>query len=322
MFIESVDSDKCILCGKCIDVCGPEVFQRVIRPLSLPTNQKGEITDSNSDSNSNSDQREFIIRNPNYIGCISCGHCVAICPTDAIEYSRADPPFEAPEVANPKSVPYSTTYSLLRARRSIRKYDTTPLDRSEIEAVLEAMRYAPSASNQQAWQYIVLTDPAEIARISENVVGKMRIALKILSNRLVQKLFLFGQLREAVKDPGYLTAGWRIITRAEAGEDPILFNSPCVIILHSPKYGNLAGNDAGISFTYGMLAAQARGLGTCWIGFAQEVFQRFPKFRRRFGIPRNHQVWGVMTLGRPRVKYIRAPPRKTLQVRWFEFGVD
>ncbi|TFH30196.1 MAG: 4Fe-4S dicluster domain-containing protein, partial [Promethearchaeota archaeon] len=268
MFIEAVDPAKCILCGKCIDVCGPDIFQRVIRPPIEPTGEKTE-------------PREYIIRDPDYLGCIACGHCVAICPTNAIEYSNADFPYEAPEVVNPTIISYSTVYNLLRARRSTRKYKPTPLERTEIEAVLEAMRYAPSASNQQAWQYVVLTDPAEIAGISDVVVGKMRFALKLLSNSLVQKVFLFGQLRKAVQDPGYLRAGWRIIHKAEAGEDPILFQSPCVIILHSPKYGNLGGNDAGIAFTYGMLAAQARGLGTCWIGFAQEVFQRFPKYRRQ-----------------------------------------
>ncbi len=312
MFIEAVDPAKCILCGKCIDVCGPEVFQRVIRPSFDPTDPT-DRTDASAET------REYIIRDPDYIGCISCGHCVAICPTNAIEYSDADPPYEAPDVAKPTTISYSTVYSLLRARRSIRKYKNAtlePLDRGEIEAVLEAMRYAPSASNQQAWEYVVITDPVEIAGISDAVVRKMRFALKILSNPLVQKLFLFGQLRKAVQDPGYLRSGWRIISRAKAGDDPIFFKSPCVILLHSPKYGNLGGNDAGIAFTYGMLAAQARGLGTCWIGFAQEVFQRFPKYQRRFGIPRHHQVWGVMTLGRPNISYIRAPPRNPLNVQW------
>lgn len=308
MFIEEVDHERCIGCGKCIDVCGPAVFQWVSADLESNVSKEGTKQSTKQ-----------VMRDPEYTGCIACGHCVAICPTNAIHYTQADPPMDHPLIVNPTEVSYDSMVGLLRARRSIRKYKPTPLPQGEIEAILEAMRYAPSASNQQAWEYVILTDGDEIKRLSTAVIRIMRMALKLLNNKVVQKLFLFGQMREAVKDPGYLRSGNRIITRAEQGEDPIFFQSPCVILLHSPKYGNLGGNDAGIAFTYGMLAAQARGLGTCWVGFAQELLQRFRKYRRQYHIPRNHQVWGVMTLGYPAVKYLRAPPRHPLKVRWNPF---
>jgi nitroreductase len=48
--------------------------------------------------------------------------------------------------------------NVLRDRRSIRKYKTTPVPQDEIEFVLEAARLAPSWSNRQCWRYIVVTD--------------------------------------------------------------------------------------------------------------------------------------------------------------------
>ena len=77
----------------------------------------------------------------------------------------------------------------------------------------------------------------------------------------------------------------------------------------------MAGNNAGIAFTYGMLAAQSRGLGTCWIGFAQEAFYQKKALKKRMKIPSQHHVYGVMTMGYPDVTYYRAPVRDGQKVR-------
>jgi nitroreductase len=47
---------------------------------------------------------------------------------------------------------------VIRNRRSIRKYKTTPIPEDDIEYVLEAARLAPSWGNRQCWRYIVVTD--------------------------------------------------------------------------------------------------------------------------------------------------------------------
>ena len=48
----------------------------------------------------------------------------------------------------------------IKGRRSIRAYDSRPVEQDKLEAVLEAARLAPSARNRQTWQFIVVTDPA------------------------------------------------------------------------------------------------------------------------------------------------------------------
>ena len=49
---------------------------------------------------------------------------------------------------------------LIKGRRSIRAYDSKPVEKEKIVAVLEAARLAPSARNRQKWRFIVVTDPA------------------------------------------------------------------------------------------------------------------------------------------------------------------
>ena len=43
-------------------------------------------------------------------------------------------------------------------RRSIRKYKKDVIDRKDIESILQAGIYAPSAKNRQPWKYYVYTD--------------------------------------------------------------------------------------------------------------------------------------------------------------------
>jgi len=52
-------------------------------------------------------------------------------------------------------------------RRSVRKYERRPVPEATVEKILEAGRWAPSASNAQPWSFIVLRDEGvrrEVAR--------------------------------------------------------------------------------------------------------------------------------------------------------------
>ncbi len=296
MQIKGIDIEKCTQCGACINECAPSVIVKV----NDETNPKGTVVKYDDPNDA----------------CSRCGHCLAVCPTEAIQFSAPDPCFEFEVLKKPQDVPYSTMMELLRARRSIRQFKEKPVPKEEIEAVLEAMRYAPSASNEQNWEYIVFTDREHIQTFSKKITSVIELTYKIVSNKIISNVFLWGNIRKMVKDPSFLYSMKGLVTKAKDGKDPIFFNAPCVIVLHSPVYGNMAGCDSGIALTHGMLAAQSRGLGTCWIGIAQETVQRIKKLGKWLGIPKGRQVWGVMILGYPKVKFLRAPPRNSLNIEW------
>ena len=48
--------------------------------------------------------------------------------------------------------------TLFERRFSCRSFDTTPLDRETVEAVLEAARWAPNGGNLQPWRFVVALD--------------------------------------------------------------------------------------------------------------------------------------------------------------------
>ncbi|MHA1953776.1 MAG: nitroreductase family protein, partial [Candidatus Heimdallarchaeaceae archaeon] len=56
---------------------------------------------------------------------------------------------------------------LLKTRRSIRKYKNTPVEEEKIQKCLEAARWAPSASNKQPWEFLIVTDETIRMKLTE-----------------------------------------------------------------------------------------------------------------------------------------------------------
>jgi len=52
-------------------------------------------------------------------------------------------------------------------RVSIRKYQDKPVEKEKIEQILKAAMAAPSAGNQQPWEFYVVTDKEKIKALSE-----------------------------------------------------------------------------------------------------------------------------------------------------------
>jgi nitroreductase len=50
------------------------------------------------------------------------------------------------------------TWDALRARRNVRTYEDRAIPEDDLERILEAGRRTPSSMNQQAWDFVVVTD--------------------------------------------------------------------------------------------------------------------------------------------------------------------
>jgi nitroreductase len=60
------------------------------------------------------------------------------------------------------------TLEAIRDRRSIRKYKSAPVEEEKLEKILEAGRWAPSASNRQPWHFIVVKDKETRERLADS----------------------------------------------------------------------------------------------------------------------------------------------------------
>lgn len=69
-FVQSINKDKCIGCGKCFKVCGRDVL--TLKGL----NEEGEFIDDEDEDEL--ERKVMIVLNPDK--CIGCQACSRICP--------------------------------------------------------------------------------------------------------------------------------------------------------------------------------------------------------------------------------------------------
>nr|WP_319493317.1 nitroreductase family protein [uncultured Desulfobacter sp.] len=135
----SINPEKCIRCGLCVQSC-PVVLIKQDNKEALP------FTESAGTEN-----------------CILCGHCTAVCPSDALTHAllpRTDF-FQAP----PRDINSDALKDLLISRRSVRIYKKDPVPREQLEQLLQVCASAPSASNSQKTEYTVITTAKTLDRI-------------------------------------------------------------------------------------------------------------------------------------------------------------
>jgi nitroreductase len=58
------------------------------------------------------------------------------------------------------------TWDAIRARRNVRSYGERAIAPEELDRILEAGRRTPSAGNQQAWDFVVCTDPEQLTQLA------------------------------------------------------------------------------------------------------------------------------------------------------------
>ena len=68
------------------------------------------------------------------------------------------------------------TWDAIRARRNVRSYDDRSIAPEHLDRILEAGRRAPSASNRQKWDFVLVTDPGQLQELSTVWVGASHLA--------------------------------------------------------------------------------------------------------------------------------------------------
>jgi nitroreductase len=182
-----------------------------------------------------------------------------------------------------------TFHDLLRNRRSIRDFQQKDVPLETIKDIIKDSCLAPSASNGQPCNFIII---------------KNRDMMKKISDECKKNL-----LNDFANSPGALKEQYEAILKDEKFN--IFYNASCVIYVAGSSDVHSLDVDCALAVGYLMFSAAQRGLGTCWIGFGTNI--RDPKIKEEIGLPDNYSIVAPLVIGYPQA--IPAPlERKEPQI--------
>jgi len=104
------------------------------------------------------------------------------------------------------------TWDAIRSRRDVRQFEDRPIPRDDLELILEAGRRAPSSSNQQRWDFVVVTDRGQLRELSRVWRGAQHVASSAATVALVAPSLEAARDRESVAyDLGQATMSMMIM---------------------------------------------------------------------------------------------------------------
>jgi len=286
----SIETKRCNLCGLCVPVC----VRRIL--------EEGD--------------EGVVVTEPEV--CIFCGHCKAVCPTDAPGFSHLDEAEFEPVVSADKLPNPSEFLKFLRRRRSTRVYKKRPVEIEKLRMILEAGRFAPTGGNRQPCEYTVVTGRELLDQACSLAIQTLRG----LGESVKEALRRCDQLKEPLPEEfipiqNYPPVWERMARKWEEGTDQLFYHAPALILIRTKQGATTSADvDAGLSAMHMVLMAETLGLGTCLNGFLVSALKRSDELRKVLKIPDDHQVHVTFTVGYPDVEFLRLVARNPVNVKW------
>ncbi|MCX7921760.1 MAG: nitroreductase [Clostridia bacterium] len=153
------------------------------------------------------------------------------------------------------------TIKTILSRRSIRAYKQEQIKDEELQAILEAGKFAPSAMNQQSWHFTVVQNKELLHRINE--------ACRVVFEKSDDERF-----KERAKDENF----------------SVFYNAPTFIIISGDEKAIAPKNDCSLALGNMFLAAESLGIGSCWIHAVNYIFnvEETKSLKSDLGIPEGY----------------------------------
>jgi len=177
-----------------------------------------------------------------------------------------------------------TFSKLLQNRRAIRDFQTKDVPLETIKEIIQESTLAPSASNGQPCQFIIVNN---------------RKMLKKLSDESKKNLLRDFAENKTSLDPSYQD-------RLKNENFNVFYNAPCLIYVIGSKSVGSLDLDCALAVSYIMFSATQRGLGTCWVHLGSYI--RDQKIKAELGIPAGCRIVAPVIIGYP--KAIPAPSER------------
>lgn len=200
---------------------------------------------------------------------------------------------------------YASFWETIAGRRSVRRFKPDPVPEEEVREIVRVATQAPSASNRQMWKFVAVADP------------RVKVELRQAVEQAIDELAGAGP---GVKGVGGMK-GWSLF----------FADAPVVILVFGEEYKSRTDEalrarglavaeidrlrarpdlqSIGAAIQTLMLAAHAKGYGTCWM-CAPVLAAR--EIERLAGVEERWHLLAVVPLGVPAEKP-RSPGRKPVE---------
>ena len=160
----------------------------------------------------------------------------------------------------------------LRTRRAVREFTAETVDEAVIAELIGAAILAPSAINLQPWGFTIVPGSERLHKLSTE--AKQHIL-------------------------SHPPTGSPIATYAADPAFDIFHGASALIVISAVDGKRQSSEDCCLAAENFMLAAHAKGLGTCWIGLARPWLNE-PEVKAELGIPAEWHPVAPIVLGHPR----------------------
>lgn len=187
----------------------------------------------------------------------------------------------------------------IHSRRAVRAYRAEQPADDLIRELLDAAVRAPTAMHREPWGFVVIQDKGLLKRYSDRA-------------------------KAALVEPS-VALGWGSVQSSRHDHPAMLadlafnifYDAGTLIVICRTEGGAFAEADCWLAAENLMLAAAARSLGSCVIGFAVGVLNT-PEAKRELGIPHQGAAVAPIIIGTPK-QAIPAVPRKAPHIlRWLK----
>ncbi|MBE9511079.1 MAG: nitroreductase family protein [Bacteroidetes bacterium] len=292
-----INQELCNACGICGHVCPrhiPETINQENKKITMISSERIAL-------------------------CMECGHCVAVCPKHAIKVeSLNEEKFISVKELN---IDDNQLLSLLKQRRSIRRYKDKPVPREIINRIIDAAHSSPTGTGQRTTGIIIIDNPKTLASFSEHAYQVYEMLEKLLNNpigKLIIKRKKGKKTFRMLQD--FVMPGMHWYTRwyKEGKSNEILRDCPALILFHSPIYEPQGEYNCAITAFHAIMMAQVLGIGTCFNDLIPPACNKSPKIREQLNLPADREVYASITMGYSKYQFKRIPPRELAEVRYLK----
>jgi F420 biosynthesis protein FbiB-like protein len=149
----------------------------------------------------------------------------------------------------------SDFYSVLESRRSIRIFEDRPVETKQLSKILTAATAAPSAHNRQPWRFVVLQEQADKEALA-NAMGKRLQAERIADGDDLELIET-----DVKRSRKRIVGAAAVIVVCATLEDMDKYSDR----RRSQAEQLMAVQSVAMAALNLLLAAQAEGLGACWL---------------------------------------------------------